>query len=89
MKEHCRIQHILKQVHCPQTATEQIIELRYKLHMIGIPLEELVHIFCDDEAVYCNTSDPISTYHSVRDSLLHLKKILSIKKMMKQTLVTY
>ena len=52
--------------------------LRYKLHMMGIPVEGPSNIFCDNEAVVRNTTVPKSTlgkkhisicYHIVREAV--------------------
>ena len=37
-------------------ATEQIISLRYKLRMFGIPIDHDANVFCDNEAVFKNAS---------------------------------
>jgi hypothetical protein len=60
-------------------AVEKIIALRYKLRMMGIPIEGPARVFCDNEAVYKNASIAISTlknkkhnsiaYHKVRESV--------------------
>ena len=42
-------------------ATEMIESLRYKLRMFGIPIDGPANVFCDNEAVYKNTSIPEST----------------------------
>ena len=61
-----------------KTAIEQIIALRYKLRMIGIPIEGPARIFCNNEAVYKNASDATLTlkkkyqsiaYHFLRQSV--------------------
>ena len=61
-----------------KTATEMIIALRYKLRMFGIPIDSPARVFCDNEAVYINSSDPTSTlkkkhqsiaYHTVRQNV--------------------
>jgi hypothetical protein len=44
-----------------RTAVEQIEGLRYKLRMFGIPVEGATNVFCDNEAVFKNTSKPEST----------------------------
>ena len=50
-------------------AVELIESLRYKLRMFGVPLTGPTNIFCDNEAVYKNTSLPESTlkkkHHSI------------------------
>ena len=61
-----------------KTATEQIIALRYKLRMFGIPLEGAARVFCDNESVYKSSSDPSVqlkrrhqsiAYHMVRENV--------------------
>ena len=37
-------------------ASEQIIALRYKLRMFGIPIEGYANVFCDNESVFKNAS---------------------------------
>jgi hypothetical protein len=54
-----------------KTATEQIIALRYKLRMMGIPLEGAARVFCDNEAVYKNASDPTSTLKKKHQSIAY------------------
>ena len=44
-----------------KTAAEQIESLRYKLQMLGVPLEGPTNVFCDNEAVFKNVSQPDTT----------------------------
>eukprot|EP00978_Attheya_sp_CCMP212_P043638 scaffold288169_cov38-Attheya_sp.AAC.1 len=37
-----------------KTAAEQIMALRYKLRMFGIPIDGPANVFCDNEAVVTN-----------------------------------
>ena len=52
-----------------KNAVELIESLRYKLRMFGVPIEGASNVFCDNEAVYKNTSLPESTlkkkHHSI------------------------
>jgi hypothetical protein len=52
-----------------KNAIELIEALRYKLRMFGIPINGATNIFCDNEAVTKNYSDPTSTlkkkHHSI------------------------
>ena len=52
-----------------KNAVELIEALRYKLRMFGVPIDGPSNIFCDNEAVYKNTSLPESTlkkkHHSI------------------------
>ncbi|GFH62116.1 hypothetical protein CTEN210_18592 [Chaetoceros tenuissimus] len=41
-------------------ASELIISMRYKLRMMGVPIEGPTHVFCDNKAVYKNSSDNLS-----------------------------
>ena len=43
-----------------RTAVEMVKSLRYKLRMFGIPIDGPANVFCDNEAVYKNTSMPAS-----------------------------
>ena len=60
-----------------KTATEMIQALRYKLRMMGIPIDGPTNMFCDNEAVVRNSTMPESTlkkkhvaicYHRVREA---------------------
>ena len=42
-------------------ATEYARGLRYKLHMMGIPVDEPTWMFGDNQSVLCNTTSPAST----------------------------
>ena len=52
-----------------KNAVELVKSLRYKLRMFEVPIEGPTNIFCDNEAVYKNTSLPESTlkkkHHSI------------------------
>ena len=59
-------------------AVDMIMALRYKLRMFGVPLEGATNVFCDNEAVTKNVSDPTSTlskkhhainYHRCREAV--------------------
>ena len=61
-----------------KTAVEHVEALRYKLWMFSIPMEGPTNIFCDNEAVFKNTSIPDSTlkkkhmsicYHRAREAV--------------------
>jgi hypothetical protein len=58
-------------------AIEQIEAFRYKLRMMGVPLDGATNIFCDNEAVFKNSTKPESTlkkkhnaiaYHRTREA---------------------
>lgn len=60
-----------------KAATEKVQALRYKLRMMGIPIDGPADMFCDNEAVVKNTSRPESTlkkkhlaiaFHRVREA---------------------
>ena len=60
-----------------EIATEVIQGLRYKLQMMGVPLDGPTNVFCDNEAVVKNTTCPESQlkkkhvaicYHRVREA---------------------
>jgi hypothetical protein len=52
-----------------KNAIELIEALRYKLRMFGVPIDGVTNIFCDNEAVTKNCSDPTSKlkkkHHSI------------------------
>ncbi len=52
-----------------KNAVELSESLRYKLHMFGVPIDGPTNVFCDNEAVYKNTSISESTlkkkHHSI------------------------
>ena len=52
-----------------KTAVEMVEALRFKLRMFGVPLDNPANVFCDNEAVYQNTSIPESVlkkkHHSI------------------------
>jgi hypothetical protein len=61
-----------------KTAIEQIEALRYKLRMMGIPVDGPTSVFCDNESVFKNVTKPESTlkkkhnaiaYHRVREAV--------------------
>ncbi|KAI2511667.1 Reverse transcriptase (RNA-dependent DNA polymerase) [Fragilaria crotonensis] len=52
-----------------KNAVELTESLRYKLRMFGVPIDHPTNVFCDNEAVYKNTTMPESTlkkkHHSI------------------------
>ena len=59
-------------------AVEMIEALRYKLRMMGVPLEGAANVFCDNKSVVTNATIPTSTlqkkhnsiaYHRVREAV--------------------
>jgi hypothetical protein len=60
-----------------KNAIELIQALRYKLRMFGVPIDGATNIFCDNEAVTKNCSNPTSTlkkhhliaYHRNREAV--------------------
>ena len=42
-------------------ALEAILEIRYKMRMMGLPIQPTLNIFCDNQAVVYNTQYPMST----------------------------
>jgi hypothetical protein len=64
--------------------TEANRGFRYKLRMLGVPVNESSYVFCDNNSVVCNTTAPESTlkkksnaiaYHCVREAVA-MKEIL-------------
>ena len=54
-----------------RTAVEHIEALRYKLRMFGIPIEGPTNVFCDNEAVFNNTTTPESTLKKKHNSICY------------------
>ena len=54
-----------------RTAVEHIEALRYKLRMFGIPIEGPTNVFCDNEAVFKNTTIPESTLKKNHNSICY------------------
>ena len=50
-----------------KNAIESIEALQYKLRMFGVPIDGATNIFCDNEAVTKNCSDPTSTLKNHRN----------------------
>ena len=54
-----------------KVGVEMIEGLRYKLRMFGVPLDGAASVFCDNEAVYKNTSMPESTLRKKHHSIAY------------------
>ena len=54
-----------------RTAVEHIETLRYKLHMFGIPVEGPTNVFCNNEAMFKNTTIPESTLKKKHNSICY------------------
>jgi hypothetical protein len=54
-------------------ASEKIISIRYKLRMFGIPIDGPTNVFCDNEAVYKNSSIAASTLKKKHNSIAYHK----------------
>ena len=54
-----------------RTAVEHIQALRYKLRMFGIPIEGPTNVFCNNEAVFKNTTIPESTLKKKHNSICY------------------
>ena len=54
-----------------KNAVELIEALRYKLCMFKVPIDGPTNIFCDDEAVNNNCSDPTSMLNKKHDSIAY------------------
>ena len=52
-------------------AVEQTESLRYKLRMFGVPLEGPTNVFCDNEAVFKNVSQPDPTLKKKHTSICY------------------
>lgn len=69
-------------------ATEMIEGMRYRLRMMGIPIDGPVNTFCDNDSVVKNVTNPASTlskkhnaiaYHKVRESVAALIQRISFE----------
>ncbi len=54
-----------------KTGTELIKSLRYKLQMMGIPLEGPANVLVDNESVYRNATIPTSTLQKKHNSICY------------------
>jgi predicted Ser/Thr protein kinase len=54
-------------------AVEAILELRYKLRMMGIDIKEMSNILSDNEAVIINTQFPSSNLKKKRNAVAYHK----------------
>ena len=54
-----------------RTSVEHIEALRYKLRMFGIPIEGPTNVFCDNEAVFKNTTIPESILKKKHNSICY------------------
>ena len=65
------------------TVEEHVEALRYKLQMFRIPIEGPTNVFCDNEAVFKNTSIPDSTLKKKHTSICyHLAREAVAARMM-------
>ena len=66
-----------------RTAVEHIEALRYKLHMFGIPIKGPTNVFCDNEAVFKNTTIPESMLKKKHNSICyhHCREAVAAKVM--------
>ena len=56
-----------------KNAVELVTETRYKLRMVGVPVEGPTDMFCDNEAVYKNSSTPESVLRKKKHSVAYQK----------------
>jgi hypothetical protein len=56
-----------------KTAVEQIEALRYKLRMMGVPIEGPANVFCDNESVFKNVAFPESILQKKHNSIAYHK----------------
>ena len=52
-----------------QTAVELVEALRYKLRMFSVPLLGMTNMYCDNEAVFKNVSNPTSMLRKKHHSI--------------------
>jgi hypothetical protein len=51
-----------------KTAVEQVEALRYKLRMMGVPIDGPASIYCDNQSVFKNASRPESVCNKKHNS---------------------
>ena len=56
-----------------KNAVELVMALRYKLRMFGVPVDGPTGMFCDNEAVYKNSSTPESVLRKKHHSVAYHK----------------
>ena len=56
-----------------KNVVELVTALRYKLRMFGVPVHSPTDMFCDNEAVYKNSSTPESVLHKKHHSVAYHK----------------
>ena len=56
-----------------KTAVEQVEALRYKLRMMGIPIEGPANVYCDNESVFKNVAFPESVIRKKHNSIAYHK----------------
>ena len=56
-----------------KNAVELVTALRYKLRMFGVPVDGPTDMFCDNEAVYKNSSTPESVLRKKHHSVAYHK----------------
>ena len=56
-----------------KNAVDLVTALRYKLRMFGVPIDGPTDMFCDNEAVYKNSSTPESVLHKKHHSVAYHK----------------
>ena len=54
-----------------KTAVEQVEALRYKLRMMGVPVDGPTSVFCDNESVFKNSTRPESTLKKKRNAIAY------------------
>jgi hypothetical protein len=54
-----------------KTAVEQVEDLRYKLWMMGIAIDEPTNMFCDNKAVFKNSAFPETTIKKKHNSIAY------------------
>lgn len=54
-----------------KTAVDMIEGLRYKLRMVGVPIEGRANVFCDNDAVVKSVSNPESTLKKHHNSIAY------------------
>lgn len=56
-----------------KTAVEQVEALRYKLRMMGVPIDGPANLYCDNESVFKNAAFPESVLRKKHNSIAYHK----------------
>ena len=56
-----------------KTAVEQVEVLRYKHRMMGVPVDRPTSVFCDNESIFKNSTQPESTLKKKHNAIAYYR----------------